>query len=132
MRISPKFAVVAIVSLLSLQTVHAAEVTIPAGRESAINFVTGVTPNCRNIAKPKMTVVKAPEHGSVRFQWVKYKISNISKLCDGRPAWGMAILFKPKAGFHGKDRFTYGMNMQKYEGRSDTKYIQDAIDVVVK
>lgn len=132
MRIPPKFVAAAVFTLVSLQTADAAEVTIPAGRESAINFVTGVTPNCRNIAKPKMTVVKAPEHGSVRFQWVKYKISNISKLCDGRPAWGMAILFKPAAGFRGKDRFTYGMNMQKYEGRSDTKYIQDAIDVVVK
>ncbi len=133
MRAPLKFAALATVfAMLACQTASAAEVAIPANRESSINFVTGVTPSCRNIAKPKMKVVKEPEHGSVRFQWVKYKISNISRLCDGKPAWGMAIVFKPQSGFRGKDSFTYGMSMQRYEGRSDTKYIQDSIDVVVK
>jgi hypothetical protein len=44
----------------------------------------------------------------------------------------MAILFTPQPGFRGKDSFTFGMSMQRYENRSDTKYIQDSVDVVVK
>ncbi|OBZ96200.1 hypothetical protein ADU59_07530 [Pararhizobium polonicum] len=125
-------ALAASLAFLPLQNANAAEISIPANRESAINFVTGVTPSCRNIGKPKMKVVKEPAHGSVRFQWTKYKIGNISRLCDGKPAWGMAILFTPQPGFRGKDSFTFGMSMQRYENRSDTKYIQDSVDVVVK
>lgn len=131
MRILPKFAT-AVLVLLSLQTANAQEIAVPANRESTVNFVTGVTENCHNIAKPKMKVVSAPEHGTVRFQWVKYKIQNISRICDGRPAWGMAVLFKPTSGYRGKDSFTFGMTMQKYEGSTFTQYKQGTMNVVVK
>ena len=132
MRILPKFAATALMTVLSLQTAHAEDIAVPANRETAVNFVTGVTDNCHNIAKPKMKVVKEPAHGTVRFQWVKYKIQNISRICDGRPAWGMAILFKPASGYRGKDSFTFGVTMQKYEGSSFTQYKQGTMSVVVK
>jgi hypothetical protein len=133
MRIPMKLAtIVTALTMLASHSAGAEETAIPANRETAINFISGVTANCRNIAKPKMKVVKAPAHGTVRFQWTKYKISNISRLCDGKPAWGMMILFKPEPGFRGKDSFTFGASMQRYEGRSDTQYKQHKLDVVVK
>ncbi|MCV9997518.1 hypothetical protein OE766_04600 [Pararhizobium sp. YC-54] len=127
----PKFAA-AILVLVSLQTANAQEIAIPANRETAINFVTGVTDNCHNIAKPKMKVARAPAHGTVRFQWVKYKIQNFSRICNGRPAWGMAVLFTPTPGYRGKDGFTFGITMEKYEGSTFTQYKQDTLNVLVK
>ncbi|WP_426123206.1 hypothetical protein [Pararhizobium sp. PWRC1-1] len=133
MRIPSKLATIAAaLAMLASQPASAEEAAIPANRETAVNFITGVTANCRNIAKPKMKVVKAPAYGTVRFQWTKYKISNISRLCDGKPALGMMIFFKPQPGYRGKDSFTFGASMQRYEGSSDTQYKQHKLDVVVK
>lgn len=128
----PKSALATVLVLLSLQTADAQEIAIPANRETAVNFVTGVTENCHSIGKPKMKVVKAPEHGTVRFRWVKYKIQNFSRICNGRPAWGMAVLFIPTAGYRGKDGFTFGMTMPKYEGSTLTQYKQGTLNVLVK
>ncbi|WP_438749208.1 hypothetical protein [Pararhizobium sp. O133] len=132
MRISTTIAASALLALVSIVPAHAEERVVPANRESTITFLAGVTASCRTSAKPKMKIVEAPAHGSVRFQWTKGKITNISKLCNGRPAWGMAILFKPTAGYRGKDSFTVGIVSQKYENHSDTRYEQGTIDVVVK
>ena len=125
-------ALVAALAVSFSPQAYAAEVVVPANRESAIGFIVGVTPDCHSVEKPKMKLVKAPAHGSIRFQWTKSKLQNISRNCNGRPAWGMAVFFKPAPGFRGEDSFTMGVSMLRYEGRSTTQYRRDKVNLNVK
>jgi len=110
----------------------AADVTVPANRESMIGYMTGIADNCHNAGKPKMDVAREPAHGAVRFQWMKRKIDRKTSVCNGRAVWGMAVFFKPDAGYRGKDAFSVGMHMQAYVNSTGIRYIKENVSIVVK
>lgn len=87
------------------------DITVPAGRTSPIGFYyTYSHHTCYYGNKPEFKLTKAPEHGTVKAVWKGYRMGKEARNCNGKPMYGMLILYSPNKGYHGKDVVKFGLS----------------------
>lgn len=118
--------------LIAVSTIAQADTirrTIPANKTSAVGAHATYGPFCKAGAIPKMKVTKQPEHGTVTFKQVSYKLSEGAGRCAGQSVKGTAVVYKPKRGYRGKDVFKVGYVMDMYTAGSGK--IRNVVDKYV-
>ncbi len=109
------------------------DIKVAANRSNKIGFVSVATKygSCKQPGKLKMDVVKAPEHGNVRFEWTRGKSSGVNARCG--VVYGMAIIYTPDRGYRGPDNFKIGTRYPTYvQGTTTSRYATDNVSVVVR
>ena len=80
-----------------------------SGSESRVAELGWLTPNCTT-STPDIRVVKAPDHGEVRFEEGKAVVAAdqtaLQKQCHGKPVDALRIYYKAGADYTGTDVFT--------------------------
>jgi hypothetical protein len=86
-------------------------VTVPSGLSSKVYFTTSLTSECGFIEMPVVRLAEAPAHGEVEIvqaeEFPGYAASNPRVKCNTLRVKGMRINYKSRAGYAGKDAFTY-------------------------
>lgn len=92
--------------------------SVPANRSSRIYaFTVADQSTCATPGKPKMTVAKAPEHGTVTFNWGFMPAGKAFHNCANGRMRAMGVIYTPNKGYRGVDSFsvTYALpNMAGY------------------
>ena len=103
--------------------------SVPANRSTRIYAFTVADPStCASPGKPKMTVSRAPEHGTVTFDWGFIPAGKAFRNCANGRMRAMGVVYTPNKGYHGVDSLsvTYSMpNMgeYRYTGARTEKFI---------
>ena len=79
-----------------------------------------------------MSIPIKPMHGKIRFEWVLYPLPEGSSNCKGKQIKGMNVLYRPDAGYRGKDEVHIGLRYPMFEGSTSTSYSEDSFNITVK
>ncbi len=107
-------------------------ITLPANRTSGFATFTANTPDCHLIGKPKMTLPKMPQHGTVTFKWIVGTLGDSAGICKGKKGHMMGVYYTPNKGYRGEDRFRIGMAFPKYDFANGYDYSTEDVTIVVK
>ena len=107
--------------------------TIPPNKSSTVGAHATYGPACRAGAIPQFRITKAPEHGTVSFKQVSFKLSEKAGRCAGRNVKGTAVIYKPNRGYRGDDVFKVGFTMDMYvAGSGKIRNVVDKYVIEVK
>ncbi len=107
--------------------------TVPANKTSSVGAHATYNQQCHPSAIPKMKVSKAPEHGTVSFKQVSFKLSDRAGRCAGRSVKGTAVYYKPNRGYRGQDVFKVRFTMSMYSaGSAKIRNVVDKYVIDVK
>jgi hypothetical protein len=105
-----KTSVLAALIALSLPVASLAETisgSVAAGRSTKVYSFTIADPsNCTSPGKPKMSIRKAPKHGTITFDWGFVPSGKKFQNCAGGRMRAMGIVYTPNKGYRGPDSFS--------------------------
>jgi hypothetical protein len=133
MRIFSRIAILLSVSFFLAFPTLAENVTVPAGRSSPIGgMILFNKLDCSYLAKPKVTISTPPQHGSVRVEWSRVKMTKARSptKCIGKTFQGMVVIYTPYKGYHGPDAVKIGLS-SVYHGTS-SYYHAFKFDITVR
>ncbi|SHL55782.1 hypothetical protein [Roseibium suaedae] len=106
--------------------------TVPAGRSTVVGSHAVYGPGCVSGPIPDMKVKKQPEHGRVEFRTKILQLSEKAGKCAGKKIKGTLIIYTPKKGFKGPDKFTVQYAYEKYVGTPRMSFVSDTYKLDVK
>lgn len=78
-----------------------------SGRPLKLSFFNSTNPDCSNVGRPTIRLIRAPEHGRVTVtqttDFPSFPSSNIRSTCNRRRVVGAAIHYVSQRGFVGTD-----------------------------
>lgn len=92
--------------------------TVPANRTSTVGTHATYGPSCTSGALPKFKITQPPKNGTVSFKQVSGTLGAKAGRCAGKRIKGTAVVYKPKKGFRGEDKFKVGFKMDMYTAGS--------------
>ena len=75
---------------------------------------------CATAGKPKVRILRAPEHGELRTEWRKSTLGHAGG-CAGKPGGGLAVWYIPQKGYHGPDKFRFMMSTAGFGASTNSK-----------
>ena len=82
---------------------------VHTGDRAPVGYFYSLKPTCEVEMLPEVTILKAPNHGSVTFEtgdgYSHYAASNIRYACNKNPAPGTLLFYQSITGFAGGDSF---------------------------
>lgn len=80
---------------------------VVSGRPLKLSFFASTNPDCSNVGRPTIRLIRAPEHGRVTVtqttDFPVFPSSNIRSVCNARRVAGAAIYYVSQRGFTGTD-----------------------------
>jgi hypothetical protein len=102
-------AITIAVALFSATAAQAQSATkyVVSGRPLKLSFFASTNPDCSNVGRPTIRLIRSPEHGRVTLNQTTdfpgFPSSNIRSACNGRRVVGTAIYYVSQRGFTGTD-----------------------------
>jgi hypothetical protein len=102
-------AVTIALALFSATAAQAQSATkyVVSGRPLKLSFFGSTNPDCSNVGRPTIRLIRPPEHGRATVthtaDFPTFPSSNVRSACNGRRVAGAAIYYVSQRGFTGAD-----------------------------
>jgi hypothetical protein len=123
MKFVMKLAAILAVLCLGFSTAQAESLMVRANAVNSIGFFYFYMPlgyGCATGGKPKVSILRAPEHGTLKTQWRVSTLGNAGG-CKGKPGKGLAVWYTPNKGYHGPDKFRFMMTTPSFGASTNSK-----------
>jgi hypothetical protein len=97
-------------------------IRVPSGQEVQLAVLNNTAGECAGLPVPEVRIAKAPQGGVIIIRFGQTKFGPDAPQCAGRQVPGLAVLYRPNAGFSGPDevRIEGGFPGQPSQGQPGT------------
>jgi len=123
MRTLLSIALAAILAATHVVNASAETLTAKANTVNSVGFFyfySALGYGCNTAGKPKVRILREPEHGTLRTEWRQGTLGKAGG-CKGKPGKGLAVWYTPAKGYRGPDKFRFLMSVPGFGSATNSK-----------